>query len=187
MMISTLWRPTTLGGRAFSQPEGLFEWDLSLAYEVSSFAVKSCDCGSGRRPKLKKSAQQSCTIYTGHASHVILGPRRKFTNCLQLLKLVLRVDLGPTNLQPFTASRNSSWFKSYGHRKMAKIFVFPESEESAESESKSESVSLFPKPFSGTSKCSIVFKFCIRLLQAIPWGKFFSFFEFRKNDRVLAF
>ena len=26
MMISILWRLTTLGGRAFSQPEGLFEW-----------------------------------------------------------------------------------------------------------------------------------------------------------------
>ena len=31
------------------------------------------------------------------------------------------------------------------------------------------------------------FKFCIRLLQTIPWGQFFCFFEFRKNDRVLAF
>ena len=28
MMISTVWRLTTLGGRAFSQPEGLFEWDI---------------------------------------------------------------------------------------------------------------------------------------------------------------
>ena len=30
MMISTLWRPTTPGGRAFSQPEGLFEWDIDV-------------------------------------------------------------------------------------------------------------------------------------------------------------
>ena len=29
MMISTLWKLTTLGGRAFSQPEGLFEWFFS--------------------------------------------------------------------------------------------------------------------------------------------------------------
>ena len=28
MMISTLRRPTTLEERAFSQPEGLFEWDI---------------------------------------------------------------------------------------------------------------------------------------------------------------
>ena len=27
MMIYTLWRPTTLGGQAFSQPEGLFQLD----------------------------------------------------------------------------------------------------------------------------------------------------------------
>ena len=31
------------------------------------------------------------------------------------------------------------------------------------------------------------FKFCIRLLQTIPWGWFFSFFEFRKNDRHCHF
>ena len=66
---------------------------------------------------------------------------------------------------------------------MAKIFVFPE----PEPEPEPEPVSLFPKPFSVTSICSIVFKFCMRLLLAIPWGQFFCFFEFRKNDRVLAF
>ena len=32
MMIYTLWRPTTLGGRAFSQPEGLFELDIINVY-----------------------------------------------------------------------------------------------------------------------------------------------------------
>ena len=31
------------------------------------------------------------------------------------------------------------------------------------------------------------FKFCIRLLQTIPWGSFFRFFEFRKNDRRCHF
>ena len=132
-----------------------------------------------RRPKLRKTAQQSCTIYTGHASRVILDPRHKFTNCFQVLKLVLRVDLGPTNLQPFTVSRNSSWFKSYGLRKMAKIFVFPSEE--------SESVSLFSKLFSVTSNGSIVFKFCIRLLQTIPREHFFLFQNFEKNDCSQAF
>ena len=60
---------------------------------------------------------------------------------------------------------------------MAKNFFFPESV------SESEAVSLFgghfPKPFSVTSNCPIVFKFCIRLLQTLPWGQFFCFFEFR--------
>ena len=38
MMIYTLWRPTTLGGQAFSQPEGLFELD------IDGFLMSKRDC-----------------------------------------------------------------------------------------------------------------------------------------------
>ena len=39
--------------------------------------VLSCDRDGGRRPKTKKTAKQSCTIYTRHASGVISAPRHK--------------------------------------------------------------------------------------------------------------
>ena len=38
MMIYTLWRQTTLGERAFSQPEGLFELD------IDAFLMSKPDC-----------------------------------------------------------------------------------------------------------------------------------------------
>ena len=52
MMIYTLWRPTTLGGQAFSQPEGLFELDCK---------VRVADDGSERLPF------QNCCVWLSGA------------------------------------------------------------------------------------------------------------------------
>ena len=52
MMIYTLWRQTTLGERAFSQPEGLFELDVPYLIDRKTSRALSIEISYGQRSNL---------------------------------------------------------------------------------------------------------------------------------------
>ena len=108
---------------------------MKIVRRLEDYTVAvSCDRGSGRRPKTKKTAQRCCTILHGrsktsksHISHPIYSDTIhaiSFTFCIA-------IDLGVTNPMPFTASKNSVWFKSYDFRKIDVFDLFFDSASNA--------------------------------------------------------
>ena len=70
----------------------------SCVFIKNVFYMRSCDRGSGRRPKLKKNAKQSCTIYTELASREFSAPCHSSTTGFPLLKFAVRLDIGSMTL-----------------------------------------------------------------------------------------
>ena len=116
-----------LYGASSWQFHGIF-WSFFLRY----FCRISCDRGSGRRPKLKKTAKQSCTILhdttktpkseiLSSCDRVIIWP---IQSCFSILK-----DLNVYFTTPFRASKNSIWFGTYDIFKNAvfDLIIFPSS------------------------------------------------------------
>ena len=87
-----------------------------MVYRATAIAVAA--------PKTKKTAKRSCTILHG----VPKTPKSHFSPVIYFLPngsiaLKIRVlkDHDKTDVIPFTAFKNSHWFKSYG---LSKIAIF---------------------------------------------------------------
>ena len=83
----------------------------------------SCDRGSGRRPKLKK--DREAMLHYLHDSTI--PPKSHFCPIIHQspigpmgLKLRMLKDLAYLNGMPFTALKNSYWFRTYEFFKFAK-------------------------------------------------------------------
>ena len=123
-------------------PNWWISWFLSnfwvngawIKYQVNV----SCDRDSGRRPKLKKTAEQSCTILHDTTktpkSEILSSCDRVNTKPIQSCFSILK-DLNVYFTTPFRASKNSIWFGTYDIFKNAifDLIIFPWSSSSSPS------------------------------------------------------